>query len=248
MRYEMMFPHQIRTAIEENWPVVVPLGVLEYHGEHLALGVDTLVVQGVISRVQARNPKMVVMPTYWYGAASYCVAPPESHGSIQVNAETLYRFAKDYFLSLLRIGFRNIHCFIFHQSENFYNGMPTDLAFRLGARETLFALLEKGLGEGFWGEEKMSNYYEQHENATDPFNWIMVHPLMSEEILRDYPVDHAGRVETSLMMALCPEAVDMSRFSTEKWYSRTAPEATEEWVKPLIEAAVKKVEKDLRLA
>jgi creatinine amidohydrolase len=247
MRYEMMFPHQIRTAIAESWPVVVPLGVLEYHGEHLALGVDTFIPQGVISRVEALHEKVVVMPTFWYGAASYAVAPPEGKGSVQVTAETLYRFAKDYFASLLRIGFRNVHCFIFHQSENFYNGMPTDLAFRLGAREVIFGLLEKDLGEGWWGEEKMSSYYKDHQNATDPFNWIQIHPLMSEEILREYPVDHAGRLETSLMMALCPDGVDMSRHTSEKWYSRTATDAKKDYVTPLLDAAVKKVEKDLRL-
>ena len=42
MRYELMLPHQIRTAIAGNWPVVLPLGVLEYHGEHMAVGMDTL--------------------------------------------------------------------------------------------------------------------------------------------------------------------------------------------------------------
>ena len=40
MRYELMLPHQIKTAIAENWPVVLPLGVLEYHGEHMAVGMD----------------------------------------------------------------------------------------------------------------------------------------------------------------------------------------------------------------
>jgi Uncharacterized protein, putative amidase len=44
MRYEMMLPHQIRKAIKQNWPVVLPVGVLEYHGEHLAVGLDMLVV------------------------------------------------------------------------------------------------------------------------------------------------------------------------------------------------------------
>ena len=27
MRYELMLPHQIRAAIEANWPVDLPLGV-----------------------------------------------------------------------------------------------------------------------------------------------------------------------------------------------------------------------------
>ena len=44
MRYELMLPHQIRKAIEERWPVVLPLGVLEYHGEHMGVGMDTLAV------------------------------------------------------------------------------------------------------------------------------------------------------------------------------------------------------------
>jgi creatinine amidohydrolase/Fe(II)-dependent formamide hydrolase-like protein len=38
MRYELMLSHQLRKAVEEGWPAVLPLGVLEYHGEHLALG------------------------------------------------------------------------------------------------------------------------------------------------------------------------------------------------------------------
>jgi len=34
MRYEMMFPGQIRKAIKESWPVVLSVGVLKYHAEH----------------------------------------------------------------------------------------------------------------------------------------------------------------------------------------------------------------------
>ena len=44
MRYELMLPHEIRTAIAKRWPVVLPLGVLEYHGEHMGVGMDTLAV------------------------------------------------------------------------------------------------------------------------------------------------------------------------------------------------------------
>lgn len=48
MRYELMLPHQIRTAIAQGWPVVLPLGVLEYHGEHMAVGMDTLAVVKIV--------------------------------------------------------------------------------------------------------------------------------------------------------------------------------------------------------
>ena len=38
MRYELMRPCQIREAIDKRWPVVLPLGVIEYHSEHLPVG------------------------------------------------------------------------------------------------------------------------------------------------------------------------------------------------------------------
>ena len=42
MRYELMRPKQIREAIEKRTPVVLPLGVLEYHSEHLPVGMAQL--------------------------------------------------------------------------------------------------------------------------------------------------------------------------------------------------------------
>ena len=52
MKYERMFPHQIRKAIAENWPVVLPLGVLEYHGEHLNVGVDAILVARCLEELE----------------------------------------------------------------------------------------------------------------------------------------------------------------------------------------------------
>ena len=75
MRYEMMLPHQIRAAIDARWPVVMPVGVLEYHGEHMAVGMDTLAVIGVLERLE-RDMDLVILPPFYYGAASYAVAPP----------------------------------------------------------------------------------------------------------------------------------------------------------------------------
>ena len=42
MRYALMLPHQLKTAYYEEWPVVQPLGPLEYHGPPLSVGLDTL--------------------------------------------------------------------------------------------------------------------------------------------------------------------------------------------------------------
>lgn len=227
MRYEMMLPRQIRTAIQENWPVVLPLGVLEYHGEHMAVGMDTLAVVKILDILETEM-NLVILPPFHYGAASYVVEPPEGNGSLHVPAQVLFPLAQEVFTGLLRVGFRNIHFFIHHQTENFTVGMPTDLAFKFAARQAIFAFLEKQRGEGWWGKAEMADYYARQSSGDDPFNWIKGHPLMTPEIIKNYPFDHAGQGETSLMLALCPQAVDMERLSTETWYTRDAAQATRE--------------------
>jgi creatinine amidohydrolase/Fe(II)-dependent formamide hydrolase-like protein len=226
MRYEFMLPHQIREAIAKKWPVVLPLGVLEYHGEHMAVGMDTLAVIKTLDLIEKEAP-VVILPPFYYGAASYAVAPPEGNGSVQVEGSRLAPFAEDIFFSLLRIGFRNIHAIIHHQTENFAAGMPTDLAFKTAARQAVFRFIERESGEGWWGNEAMASYYAEHAAGANPFNWVQVHPLMTAEILAEYPFDHAGQGETSLMMALCPEAVEMGRFAENRgWYAASAKDAS----------------------
>ena len=45
--------------------------------------------------------------------------------------------------------------------------------------------------------------------------------------MADYPFDHAGQGETSLMLALCPEAVDMTKLGDNTgWYTATAKDAS----------------------
>lgn len=228
MRYELMLPHQVRTAIAENWPVVLPLGVLEYHGEHMAVGMDTLAVIKMLELVE-KEMDIVILPPFYYGAASYAVEPPEGNGSVQVGGRELAPFGEALFFSLLRIGFRNIHAIIHHQTENFAAGMPTDLAFKLAGRQAIFRFIEKERGEGFWGDEKTANYYAEHAAGSNPFNWVQVHPLMTAETFAGYPFDHAGQGETSLMLSLCPEAVDMAHVGENKaWYTATAKDASVE--------------------
>ena len=227
MRYEMMLPHQIRAAIAQNTPVALPLGVLEYHGEHMAVGMDTLAVIGALERI-AQERDLVILPPFYYGAASYAVAPPEGTGTLHVDAEALLPLAKAMFLGLLRIGFRNLHVIVHHQTENFAGGMPTDLAFRFAAKQTIFAFLERERGEGWWGDAKMKDYYAEQAGGADPFNWIKTHPLMAPEWMGDYPFDHAGEGETSLMMAMYPEAVDAAGIGGGPWYAQSAAEASQE--------------------
>lgn len=224
MRYEMMFPHQIRRAIEENWPVVLPLGVLEYHGEHCVSGVDTLLITRALEILETEI-NVVILPAFYYGAASFAVEAPEGKGTLPITADSLIPLAKSIYTQLLRVGFRNIHSFVHHQSENFETGMPTDLAFRFAARQVLFEFQDKTCGEGWWGRPEMKDYYENQAAGIDPFGWIKIHPFMGADLQKRWPVDHAGIQETSLMMAFCPEGVQMNKHDKKLWYTESAQEA-----------------------
>jgi creatinine amidohydrolase/Fe(II)-dependent formamide hydrolase-like protein len=71
------------------------------------------------------------------------------------------------------------------------------------------------------------DYYARQASGADPFNWVKVHPLMSADIIAQYPFDHAGIGETSLMMAICPEAVELERTGENTfWYTETAKDSS----------------------
>ena len=224
MRFERMRPEELRTARDRGRPFVLPIGVMEYHGEHLPSGVDLLAVTGVLDRL---GDEIVMLPPFAYGAASHAVAGPEGSGTLHLDASALLPMIEALFAALLRAGFRNIHGVIHHQTENFAQGMPTDLAFRLGARNAIFRHLEAERGAGWWGRRAMADYYDRQAAAEDPFNWIRIHPLFPKGA--DFPFDHAGVGETALMQALAPETVEMAHaLEGGHWFTETAPQATAE--------------------
>jgi creatinine amidohydrolase/Fe(II)-dependent formamide hydrolase-like protein len=228
MRFEHMRPHQIRAAIAANIPAVLPIGVQEYHGEHLPVGVDLLAVTRAVERLEAQAPeRLIILPAFGWGAASFAVSGPEA-GTVQVDAEAFLPFARGLFAGLLALGLRNIHGVIHHQTENFARGMPTDLSFRLAARAAVFAHLEATRGKGWWGKGEMAAYYEGHAQGDNPFNWIAVHPLMPAAVAQHFPFDHAGEGETALMLALAPELVEPARMAeNDTWYTASAQRATQ---------------------
>jgi creatinine amidohydrolase len=148
-------------------------------------------------------------------------------GTLHLDATALLPMAEALFAALLATGFRNIHGVIHHQTENFAQGMPTDLTFRLAARNAIFRHLEGTRGPGWWGDRGMQDYYAQHAAGADPFNWIRIHPLFPPGA--DFPFDHAGVGETALMLALAPDTVDMGRVAEgDPWYTEGAAAATAE--------------------
>jgi creatinine amidohydrolase/Fe(II)-dependent formamide hydrolase-like protein len=222
MRFERMRPDQLRDACRAGIPFVLPIGVMEYHGAHLPAGVDLLAVTEVVDRL---GDAVVVLPAFAYGAASHAVVGPEGTGTLHIDAHALLPMVEGLFAALLAGGFRNIHGVIHHQTENFAQGMPTDLVFRLAARTAIFRFLEATRGPGWWGRAEMADYYDRQAAGADPFNWIRIHPLFPSGAA--FPFDHAGPGETALMLALAPETVDLARAGEGgHWYTADAAQAT----------------------
>jgi creatinine amidohydrolase len=223
MQFDRMRPDQIAQAVAAGTPVVLPIGVMEYHGQHLPAGVDLLIVTETLKRL---GDRIITLPPFAYGAASHAVAGPGT-GTLHVEPQAFLPLAEALFTGLLATGFRNLHGVIHHQTEGFAQGMPTDLTFRLAARSAIFRHLEATRGPGWWGDAAMRDYYARQAVAEDPFNWVRIHPLFPKGA--DFPFDHAGVGETSLMLALVPETVDMSRTAEGgHWYAEGAATATAE--------------------
>ena len=224
MQFARMRPDQIADAIAANLPLVLPIGVMEYHGQHLPAGVDLLAVTQTLERL---GDRIVVLPPFAYGAASHAVAGPDSLATLHIDATALLPFAEGLFAALLHAGFSNIHGVIHHQTEGFDQGMPTDLAFRLAARNAILRHLEAVRGPGWWGDRGMQDYYAKQAESADPFNWIRIHPLFPKGA--DFPFDHAGQGETALMQALAPDTVAIERAGIgDHWYTESAPQASAE--------------------
>jgi creatinine amidohydrolase/Fe(II)-dependent formamide hydrolase-like protein len=221
MQFDRMRPDQIAQAVAAGMPVVLPIGVMEYHGPHLPAGVDLLIVTETLRRL---GDRIITLPPFAYGAASHAVAGPGT-GTLHLDPATFLPLAEALFSALLATGFRNLHGVIHHQTEAFAQGMPTDLSFRLAARNAIFRHLEGTRGPGWWGERGMQDYYARHAVGADPFSWIRIHPLFPQGA--DFPFDHAGVGETALMLALAPDTVDMDRVGEGgHWYVEGAEAAT----------------------
>ena len=150
MQLQHLLPHQLEVAIDEGWPLLVPAGCVEYHGPHLPLGVDTLVVEELCRRTAART-KAVVAPPFWYGPTGYAVTGPDQ-GTVDVSTERFGRHAKDVLTSFWEIGFKWIVVCIHHQQLD----GPEALALRQAAVEVTFEKTLSDRGKSWWGNAPLS--------------------------------------------------------------------------------------------
>ncbi len=239
-----MLPREVRDAQQRNVPLVMAGGTVEFHGSHCAFGCDTLIVEGLLERL-GREKELIIAPSVWYSPASYAVAGRKS-GTVHVEEAAFEQYLYYVFYSLLMSGWHNIYAVIHHQFEQ-ESLMPMTLAYMAAAKRATMRVLDETRGEGWWGDEKSREYYDTLASADNPFGWIKILPAMSTDAQNATGYDHAGKYESSLLMALYPDTVRLDRLNEEKyWFTESAAEANAALGEEMIAASLADLRRRIR--
>ena len=238
------FPREVKEVQEKSIPLVIVGGTVEYHGAHCSYGCDTLVAEGLVNKV-AEKKEIMIAPTIYYSPSSYAVAD-ETSGTVHIEEDVFEAYLFQIFMNMLYAGHRNIYVVIHHQFEQ-ENLMPMTLSYMKAAKRATMRYLEKVQGQGWWGSENYATYYENLGGGDDPFSWIKVIPTMSTEVQNATGYDHAGEYESSILMSLYPEAVDLSRIDDKKhWFTESARKANKELGDKMVELTLKSMEERIK--
>lgn len=223
-----MFYDEIQDAVNRNVPFIIPIGTMEYHGCQASCGMDTLTITGCLRELE-KEKEIVVCPPIWYGVSSYAVCGPRpSHFHVDEDAHCAYLYS--ILKSMIEAGHKNIYLIPFHQTEG--DAMkPMTISCYKAAQKVIFEYMENKLGRGWWGSRDFSSYYEDLGGSDDPFTYIKVLRLMGQDaMIKSGPTDHAGKWETSFLMSLYPDLVDLSRCEQNtEWFADNAGESTKEY-------------------
>ena len=236
---EWGYPKEAEQAKKERWPILIPVGTMEYHSDHCPYGCDTLVAMGIAKKV-AEKINAVVFPPIWYGVASYAVGGPEKN-TIQVDCDTFEIYMYSILKSLFKSGFnRKVYIIIAHQTEDY---LPMTLACMKAAKKLTFEYLDETQGLGWWGNNDNKDFYENLSDTDNPWNWVRVirAGVITDgtETLFYHPGDHAGMYECSDLEYLYPGSIKLDRLGESgDWFAETAKDMSIELGKYAIEKNV----------
>lgn len=186
--------------LQMKWPEVqqrapecvalCPTGALEQHGHHLPLGTDTMIVTHIAEQVEARcRDWVVLLPTLWMGSSHHHLG---FTGTVSVSAPLFSEMAAQEARCLASAGFRKIVFLNGHGG----NIVPLNQAMH-------------GLSYEF---REMPELWIAHSTY-----WITAR--LSPEtapLMETGNVSHACEYETSMILHLRHDLVDMSRAKGER--------------------------------
>jgi creatinine amidohydrolase len=178
-------PPELQERIAQVPLILVPIGTIEWHADHLPVGVDGL-LSTAICRELAERTGCLVAPPIWFGVCRDL--PPEAgyYGTIAtISEQTLESLVADLLVGLARLGFRRAVLVSGHFEMEHYGAIQRGIERAAGAIQAQFMM------EGNLVEDKV----EEHASVED--TW-------------PFAGDHAAEFETSLMQHRYPDLVDMA--------------------------------------
>ncbi len=198
VKIEHMKWKEYDARMRELQPVIfLPIGALEQHGPHLPMNCDE-VIPREISEDVARNVNGLVAPSLFYGYKSQPRIGGGNHfpGTTSLSAEAMIASVRDVITEFARHGARRIVLMDGHSENTMFIIEGIDLALKELFRDRITDMKILRIG-----------YYEFTGTETEKIVWPDGFP--------SWPLEHAGMMETSIMLYRHPELVDMSSLATD---------------------------------
>ena len=180
-----------RRLCEEAPVVMLPVGSLEQHGPHLPMHCDSLIPTAICEGAAARVGGLVA-PTISYGYKSQLKSGGGNHfpGTTSLDGQTLIFVVRDVIKEFARHGVKKLALIDGHYENNMFLVEGIDLALRELRRDGIDDLRIAKLP--YWE-------YASEETLDKAF----------PDGFPGWPLEHAGVMETSVMLHLHPEFVNM---------------------------------------
>ena len=188
VRWERMFPDQLEGAFEECPVVYFTYGLCEPHGPQNAIGLDALKAHAIACRTAAEHGGIVAPPDFWH---------VHEHGGYAVWSHRNVGQARPWLTSIPAwMHFKNV-CYHVRAADAVGFHAAIFLTGHYGPNwedlKTLLGILQPHVAMRLYGLPDLEANQPGFDNDGRSGG------------------DHAGKVETSLLWALMPECVDISR-------------------------------------
>jgi len=179
--FDELTMNEAKQAAKAGKTIILPIGSVEEHGEHLPLSTDSIQPEFAALEV-AKKTKSLVAPTLKYGV---CLSTRGFPGTISVTFQALHKIVKDILEEFVRNGFKRILILSGHAGQSHMT------ALRLAAQEVI------------WKNEKTNP--EKTVRIMVCSDYDFAYELKGKHFSEKD--GHAGTIETSRIMAIRPNLV-----------------------------------------
>src|SRR5699024_6060742 len=211
--------YEIKKIIKESGIAILPVGAVEAHGPHLPLGTDNLLAERVAEKV-ATGVDGLILPTLSYGQVWSLQNFP---GSINISNDSMIRFLVDIGTSLSDQGFTTFVMINGHLGNQVELKEAARLLYEKRSNMKIYYFFYPGINEVEKKVTLKKSAILLYEKIYNMKVYYFFYPGMNEVVKEVRDSDnvhntyfHACEIETSYMLYLAPEFVDMSKAINEK--------------------------------